>query len=165
MEVIYLFALIWILINSYTLYHVLLKKNREEDRDEIRRELLEMCHMVSPSGVAKAMFSLYAAMLILDLIGFYLTYTYAYTAESHFYLRILLFIAFVLVFIVEQIMSLRQTIKISAAIQAPNIKDDVLKRFIRMSDRDMDFINTISSVAKFVASLQLVLYTILATAH
>ena len=121
--------------------------------------------MVSPSGVAKAMFFLYAAMLILDLIGFYLTYTYAYTAESHFYLRILLFIAFVLVFIVEQIMSLRQTIKISAAIQAPNIKDDVLKRFIRMSDRDMDFINTISSVAKFVASLQLVLYTILATAH
>ena len=63
----------------------------------------------------------------------------------------------------EQILSLRQTLKISAALKIPNIKDDVLKRFIRMTDRDMDLVSTLSSVAKFVAALQLVLYTILVT--
>ena len=60
-----------------------------------------------------------------------------------------------------QVLSFRQTMKIAAALQIPNIRDDVLKRFMRMTEHDMDFINTISAVAKFVAALQLVLYTIL----
>jgi len=67
----------------------------------------------------------------------------------------------VLVFFIDQIVSFRQTMKIAAALRIPNIRDDVLKRFMRMTERDMDFINTISAVAKFVAALQLVLYTIL----
>lgn len=164
MEAIYFFAVFWIILNGYTLYHVLFKKNREDEKDALRNELIEMCRMISPSSVSKTMILLYVALLIFDLIGFYLTYTYAYTAENHYYVRILLFIVFVLFFILEQIMSLRQTIKISAALKMPNIKDDVLKRFMRMTDRDMDFVSTIASVAKFVAALQLVLYTILATA-
>ncbi|MBQ3854306.1 MAG: hypothetical protein II778_06300 [Anaerovibrio sp.] len=163
MEGIYLFALVWILLNTYTMYHVLFKKNREEDRDELRSELIEMCRMISPSSVGSSMLVLYVILLLFDLAGFYLTYTYAYTAENHYYLRILLFLVFVLFFIVEQILSLRQTLKISAALKIPNIKDDVLKRFIRMTDRDMDLVSTLSSVAKFVAALQLVLYTILVT--
>lgn len=163
MEGVYLFALFWILINSYSIYHVMFKKNREEDKDELRRELVEMCHMISPAGISTAMLALFAGLFVVDSFGFYLTYNYAYTAENHYYLRILLFIVFVLFFLIEQVLSLRQTIKIAAALKVPNIRDDVLKRFIRMTDHDMDFVNTMSSVAKFVAAIQLILYTFLTT--
>ncbi|MCR5175958.1 MAG: hypothetical protein K6C05_03815 [Anaerovibrio sp.] len=158
------FAFFWILFNGYNLYNSLIKKNSEEERNDIHNELLEMCRMMSPSAVGKTMMILFACVFAFDCIGFYLTYTYAYAAANHFYVRIILFIAFIVVFSVEQIMSFRQTIKISVALKIPNIKDDVLKRFMRMTERDMDFINTIASVAKFVAALQLVLYTILSTA-
>ena len=160
MEIVNAFAIFWILFNGYTLYKVLISSS-DEERDDIHNELVDMCRTMTPTAVGKTMVTLFLAVMVLDIIGFYLTYTYAYTMEENFYTRILLFLAFVLVFFIDQIVSFRQTMKIAAALRIPNIRDDVLKRLMRMTERDMDFINTISAVAKFVAALQLVLYTIL----
>ena len=160
MEIVNAFAVFWILFNGYALYKVLISSS-EEEREDIHDELVDMCRTMTPSAVGKTMITLFLAVMVLDIIGFYFTYTYAYNLEEHFYTRILLFLAFILVFFIDQVLSFRQTMKIAAALQIPNIRDDVLKRFMRMTEHDMDFINTISAVAKFVAALQLVLYTIL----
>ena len=160
MEIVNAFAIFWILFNGYTLYKVLITSS-DEERDDIHNELVDMCRTMTPAAVGKTMVALFLAVMVLDVIGFYLTYAYAYTMEENYYTRILLFLAFILVFFIDQIVSFRQTMKIAAALRIPNIRDDVLKRFMRMTERDMDFINTISAVAKFVAAFQLVLYTIL----
>lgn len=164
MEAIYLFAIVWILFNSYSVYKTILCQLSEDEKSDIYDEMVEMCRSISPTYVVRIMLLLYLSILVFDLLGFYFTYTYAYAAEGNFYTRILLYAAFIIVFIVDRIIQLRHTVKIAAAIKTPDIKPDVLKRFMRMTESGNagDMMDTISTIARFTASLQLLLYTVIA---
>lgn len=163
MEAIYLFSFFWIAVNSYSVYKTVLCQLSDDEKADIYDELVDMCRSMSPAYVGRIMFLLFLVILFIDLLGFYLTYAYAYAAEGNFYTRILLYIAFIAVFLVDRLIQLRHTIKIAAAIKTPDVKPDVLKRFMRMteSSSNSDMIDCISTVAKFTASLQLLLYAVI----
>ena len=100
-------------------------------------------------------------LVIVDIIGFSLTYNFVLDTDQTIYHKIAMFVAIVVLFSLDQVISCRQLIRITGAMQMPDLSPKVLERWIRMNTQDIASLSSIAAVCKLTASFQLLLYTVI----
>ncbi|MDD3115552.1 MAG: hypothetical protein PHQ44_07440 [Anaerovibrio sp.] len=122
-----------------------------------------MERFVSPNAVSRLIVAFTVGLLAIDILGFYLTYCYAYAAVNDIYYRIMFFFACACVFIADQSLGLRYTVRISSAIKKLEEKPNVLQRWIAINEPDKQTLNNLAALTKFTIALQLFLFTVIAS--
>lgn len=156
---VYLFSLFWLALSGYSLF-ITLKKDRDDEDRDFFDELMEMERFIPPQAIAKMIVAFSIGMLLIDVMGFYLAYHHAYVNVNGIFYRILFFFACACVFITDQTIAMRYTLRISSAIKKLEDKPDVLRRWIDKNDPNKQTLNTLSAIAKFTIALQLALFTV-----
>ena len=151
-----LFAVLWLFLSGLGVYQLI--KMNNEDRDFFD-QLMEIEKFVSPAYVSKCIIVLSIGILLFDVAGFCLAYEYAYAMVNDIYYRILFFFACVCIFLVEQTIALRYTMKVSSAIKRLEEKPRVLQRWIDMNEPNKATLDMLAAVTKFTIALQLFMFT------
>lgn len=161
MTEVYLFSIFWLAMSGYGLFIILKKDSGDEwdDRDFFD-QLMELERFVSPQAISKVIVIMSIAMLVVDIIGFYLAYHHAYVDINVIYYRILFFFACACVFVIDQTIALRYTLRVSSAIRKLENKPDVLRRWIDKNEPNKETFSTLSAITKFTIALQLALFTV-----
>ncbi|MBQ2009021.1 hypothetical protein [Anaerovibrio slackiae] len=162
MTEVYLFAIFWLCLSGYGLFITLKKDLDEEDRDFFD-ELMEMERFIPPAAIAKMIIVFGIGMLAIDIMGFYLAYYHAYVNVNGILYRIMFFFACACVFITDQTIAMRYTVRISSAIKKLEDKPDVLRRWIDMNEPNTKTLAMLSAITKFTIALQLALFTVVSS--
>ena len=162
MLLIYCFAICWFVYAAKSTYTVM--THSPEDTEQEARELAEHWALeqhISKINFARLLWFGFMVLVIVDIIGFSLTYNFVLDTEQTIYHKIAMFVAIVVLFSLDQVISCRQLIRITGAMQMPDLSPKVLERWIRMNTQDIASLSSIAAVCKLTASFQLLLYTVI----
>lgn len=161
MTAVYCFAIFWFCFTGFTMYKTFCLAAEDGNQEDFYDELAEMGRVMAPGSIATTMRLFILGLLIIDVTGFCLTYFFAYANEPSIYHRILLFIVFVGVFCIDQLVTLRHIMRLSAVIKLPDIEPRVLQRWFRLNEPTQGTMDCLATVTKFTAAFQLLLYTVI----
>lgn len=159
---VYLFSIFWFCLSSYSLFITMKKDLGDDDRDFFD-ELMEMERFIPPAAISKTIIIFGIGVLAIDIAGFYLAYYHAYINVNDIFYRIMFFFACACVFITDQTIAMRYTLRISSAIKKLEDKPDVLRRWIDMNEPHTGTLAMLSAITKFTIALQLALFTVVSS--
>lgn len=160
---VYLFSIFWLCFSAFTLYEVIRKNVLEKEDMNFFDELMDLERFIAPQMVSKLILICTMGVLAVDILGFYLSYYYAYESVNDIYYRIMFFLVCACIFLVDQGLGLRYTVRMSSAIKKLEEKPNVLQRWISMNDPGQETLANLAALAKFTIALQLFLFTVISS--
>lgn len=163
MTEIYLFSIFWLVMSGYNLFLALQPERDtgdEDDDEDFFDELMEMEKFIPTHSIAKMIPALSIGTLFIDIVGFYLTYCHAYVNVNEIFYRVMFFFACACIFVTEQTIAMRYTLRVSSAIKKLENKPEVLRRWIDINEPNKKTLTALAAIAKFTISLQLALFTV-----